>query len=266
MPDIFLYSGEASPNDIKLSDPTALRGGSTIISAVGLSECISTVQATSQAVFEGVAQSAGVSTVQATSEAINGVSGSSVGVSVVQGTGVSVSSSAGQSLGEAVASAVGQSVLPSAGSVICEGVALGQSQSVFSAKGEAAGESIVNAVGADGAIASIVVEAVGSSDGIAIVSGVSEAISSIAETLPHINLWSDQGIDEIERLRVEQRRKAREAQEAIEQAERIMQEAGRGSVPVTIARATVSLEKVKQLSGFDEIDDDILIMMMANRR
>ena len=30
MPDIFLYSGEPNPNDVRLSDPTVQRGGSTV--------------------------------------------------------------------------------------------------------------------------------------------------------------------------------------------------------------------------------------------
>ena len=35
MPDIFLYQGEASPNDIKCSDPTVVRSGAVVVSLRG---------------------------------------------------------------------------------------------------------------------------------------------------------------------------------------------------------------------------------------
>lgn len=31
MPDIFLYAGEVSPNDVKLSDPTVVRSGTVTV-------------------------------------------------------------------------------------------------------------------------------------------------------------------------------------------------------------------------------------------
>jgi len=46
MPDIFLYAGEANPNDIKLSDPTLLRSGAAITGTSAQSQSIATSSAT----------------------------------------------------------------------------------------------------------------------------------------------------------------------------------------------------------------------------
>jgi hypothetical protein len=45
MPDIFLYSGEPNPNDIKLSDPTSLRSGAAITGTSAQSQSIATSSA-----------------------------------------------------------------------------------------------------------------------------------------------------------------------------------------------------------------------------
>lgn len=63
MPDIFLYPGEANPNDIRLSDPTVLRSaGGAIKDGAAAMSSVSSWTAVAGAVRPGAAGIASVST------------------------------------------------------------------------------------------------------------------------------------------------------------------------------------------------------------
>ena len=87
MPDIFLYAGEASPNDIKLSDPTVKRSSATTLSADGASAGLSTVQADANAIWDTVDSATGVAVATGVSGATAGSVGASTGLAVPTGLG-----------------------------------------------------------------------------------------------------------------------------------------------------------------------------------
>jgi hypothetical protein len=122
VPDIFLYAGEANPNDIKLSDPTVLRsgGGPTIIETEGSSIGLSVATGNAAAIWNSLGSSDGLATVTGASAAIWAGVGSSAGLAVPTGLAAAIWDSVGSSDGVAVCLADSETVLagpPPAGTV-----------------------------------------------------------------------------------------------------------------------------------------------------
>lgn len=90
MPDVFLYAGEPLPNDVKLSDPTVLRGGATVILFPGQSRGVATVSATLVRDRERSATVNGAATVSATVVRTRARSAIAAGVATVTSTVVRV--------------------------------------------------------------------------------------------------------------------------------------------------------------------------------
>lgn len=68
MTDMFLYPGEASPNDVKLTDPTVLNSSGSIVLAQFAAVCLAVASVTATLVKSGAVASSCVASVVAASE------------------------------------------------------------------------------------------------------------------------------------------------------------------------------------------------------
>jgi len=113
VPDIYLYAGEASPNDIKLTDPTALLSAGGIIETEASCTGAATVTGVASAIWNSLGRSDGVATGTGIGAAIWDVAGSSTGVAVATGVGRAIWVVVGSSAGVAIVLADGDFILVS---------------------------------------------------------------------------------------------------------------------------------------------------------
>ena len=133
MPDIFLYAGEPSLNDVRLSDPTVLRsgGGPTIIETDANSSGSATCTGTAAALWNSLGSSDGSATVTGLSSAIYGSVGSSAGLATVTGLSAGIWASTGACAGLAITSGISGAIWPVVGSSNGVAVCLAEGETIF---------------------------------------------------------------------------------------------------------------------------------------
>lgn len=133
MPDIFLYAGEPSLNDVRLSDPTVLRsgGGPTIIETDANSSGSATCTGIAAAVWNSLGSSTGLATTAGTAAALWNSLGSSVGSATVTGISAGIWASTGASAGLAVTDGISGAIWSVVGSSVGVAVCLAEGETFF---------------------------------------------------------------------------------------------------------------------------------------
>jgi len=135
MPDLFLYAGEANPNDIKLSDPTVVRSSGGIIEAEGLSAGTSIVLGQSAIKFVSVGSSTGVAVITGFSATILASVGASQGIATVTGISATILASVGTSTGTSIVSGVSAKIVAAVGAITGSSTVLGESETLYASAG-----------------------------------------------------------------------------------------------------------------------------------
>ncbi len=186
MPDVYLRSGAASPNDVTLRDPTVADSGGTTDAVATSTDSVGVALAIGESVWQAVGNSNGTGAAQATGASVWQADASAAGTSTATAVGASLNDTIASAAGTSTAQAVGAAVFQAVASAAGTSEALASGASIWQAVANASGTSTADAVGEDAGGATTDAEGVAAGVGAALGVGAGGAARRAAKGRPRV--------------------------------------------------------------------------------